>query len=130
MCFGSYPMRRSRIPIWMLLTYLVLFLNFGPSWHRADIFGLHNEPAAHQDVACVHVCSCQHHFADASQSSDATVTSNHECAFCKFFDQYTVVLHSFNFSHVEEPVHVSRIEIVQNSVSCPVRTVARGPPVA
>ena len=58
-----------------LLVYLVLFLNFGPSFHRADLFGVHDEGGA---STCV--CSA------TTDSADGAIQSEHDCAFCRYFD--------------------------------------------
>ena len=84
--------------------YLGLLINLGPSLHRADFFGLHSHGAGSVSSHCS--CCCHGH-AQWWWSSDCdpvepveaplkrrsqTVSSNHDCAFCEFFDQFHVMV--------------------------------------
>jgi hypothetical protein len=76
---------------WFLLSFLVLLLNFGPSLHRAHFFGLHTHPA--DDQTCSHSSCClgHDHSTEVPGIQSEAMDSHHDCAFCKFFDQYHVV---------------------------------------
>lgn len=132
--FWHFFMRCNRVTTWLILTYLVLLVNLGPSLHRAELFGLHGHSSIQSDdVVAPTCCSCHHHFSRENSSPDGevpVVASNHDCAFCKFFDQYTVVFHAFQFAQFKEPIHLPCFENLPSKVSYSVPTVARGPPVA
>jgi hypothetical protein len=85
----------KQFSIGLLLGYLVLLLNLGPSLHRAHIFGLHAAQlgsSGHTSSCCGHCHSSPSHphgHSAAEESQQAH--DDHDCAFCKFFDQYHVV---------------------------------------
>lgn len=122
-------MRHGSIKTWFLLSYLVLLLNLGPSLHRAHFFGLHHPAGDFADASGVNHCCCHshgHHDSGAGEGIHAV----HDCAFCKFFDQYNVVVLSFQFACLETPACALTLEVPEGAVSDPVPTAARGPPVA
>ena len=81
-------MQRKQLLICLLTGYLVLLLNFGDSLHRMSCFGLHHHAVANGPFS--HHASCHCHLAPTSDNSEQSdsVNSDHDCAFCKFFDQY------------------------------------------
>ena len=96
---------RSLVPTnWCFLFYWVFLVNFGPSFHHADLFGLHvHSPGGAQcGVQHSHDHGCCDHGPDDSHSQpqgvETTVASfsaaDSQCACCKFFDQYNVFIDS------------------------------------
>lgn len=153
---SGFQVQHKPIKTWLFVAYLGLFLNLGPSLHHADFFGFHNHgpgtsPCGHSHHAAPdslgshaanahsidsHACSshtCGHAtVAHPNDSSiELTVHSafvDHDCALCKFFDQYqvtvepTIAIEAIGFALMREfkrPVDVG-------SASFP--PVARGPP--
>ena len=112
-----------QLKIVLLLAYLVLFWNLAPAAHHADLFGLHANHGQSESVAC---CCGTHHHPDSSGS----VVPFHDCAFCKFFDQFNVVI------EIEESVVEAAPVFLATLLSPPIHNVqaysptARGPPVA
>ncbi|QEG23946.1 hypothetical protein [Mariniblastus fucicola] len=139
-------MRSSQFKTWFLLGYLVLLLNFGPSLHHAQIFGLHSHSHRNgsDDTASGSSCCCHHHSGetliaslsvndtgdhDPSVASLRSVKSGvHDCAFCKFFDEYNVVVDSFELQHVEQPIFLLASLRPSAAAAEFVPTIARGPP--
>lgn len=81
-------MQPKQFLICLLTAYLVLLLNFGDSLHRLTCFGLHDHGTVNAEPS--HHVGCHCHLpplSDNSEQSDS-LKSNHDCAFCKFFDQY------------------------------------------
>jgi len=118
-------MRFNRHQIWFLVGYLGLLLNLGESLHHAEIFGLHDHGCA---AACCHCCGHSAPGQD-SEHSPPTLTSDHDCNFCKFFAQYHVTAaqvelpekSSFTFLHYwNRPAQTTAVIRVP---------LARGPPV-
>ena len=108
-------MQRSVPKNWCFLLYWVFLVNFGPSFHHADLFGLHSHPFGaancgshyHHDLGC-----CDHHSADANHSHEslqtnetfiASVAADADCLCCKFFDQYNVCFSCVEFLDTEFP---------------------------
>lgn len=136
---------------WLLLGYLVLLFNLGPSVHHADFFGLHCDDAAccasTSEATPFSSCCCCHaghsHGGDSTHShegsrhddeaglssaSDGCGTPCDGCAFCNFFDQFNVVAVSFRFVIAESPIY-SLIANTQGIACCEsVPKSARGPP--
>ena len=142
-------MIRSKLTSWLFLGYLVLLLNFGPSLHHAPIFGLHGHHHNHSgDFGAHSSCCCQNHFhqdtlipslapeapsTDLEFSADAfnnARQTNHSCAFCKFFDEYNVVVASFECDVIESPFSLFVAEHADSVSAQLVPNIARGPPVA
>lgn len=100
-CFGKL-MFKSNTLTWLLSAYLVLLLNLGPSLHRADILGYHSQGCcASEDFtsskANINSCHCCQHAESPQQTFPGQQITlekpgQHDCPFCKFFDQYHVVL--------------------------------------
>lgn len=135
-------MLSSKAKTCFFLSYLVLLLNFGPSLHHAPIFGLHgHHHHAKADLGIKSTCCCQSHSHEtqpkSSNSVDPTVdplgsfgVDESGCAFCKFFDEYNVVIASFECTHVESPISLFVSELPDGATAEVVPRTARGPPVA
>jgi len=136
-------MLRRKVKIWFLLSYLVLLLNFGPSLHHAPIFGLHGLHNAHAHVESghQHACCCHTHGHDNQthwhesdpQESDPLGSFDQDdldCAFCKFFDEYNVVVTSITWTDVDSPISLFIAELSDKATADVVPRTARGPPVA
>ncbi len=124
----------------ILLGYLVLILNFGPSFHRAPIFGLHDHGT---DVAeAEFVCSCGRHHEpiQAAENRDDSNSQNSpqysaiekclcDCSLCQFFKQYHASI-QLNDQWIDETILFTKFETNSSLAS---RTAfasdARGPPV-
>ena len=139
-------MRKLSQKNWLLLGYLALLFNLGPSLHHADFFGLHCHDAGccktsvSQDDAFSCCCGHSHGSQDAAENSSDCIavgiaaanegcnSSCEDCAFCKFFDQYNVVSEDFEFVLTQAPV-CSLIASSQDNAFCEfVAKSARGPP--
>jgi len=143
-------MLRSKFTSWFFLGYLVLLLNFGPSLHHAPIFGLHghHHHSNSSDFDAHSSCCCQNHFdqetlipslatetpsTDLQSLADAfnnARQANHSCAFCKFFDEYNVVVASFECDVIESPFSLFLAEHPDSASAQLVPSIARGPPTA
>lgn len=121
-------MLRKQSTICLFIGYLGLLLNLGPSVHHAHFFGLHQ----HGDVANTSCDSCCFHAHLPTESVPQAdyAGADHDCSFCKFFDQYHVIVD--RIEHQEE----SRIALVREwnkpSDLCTLSLIplARGPPAA
>ena len=126
-------MKRFKFQNLFLLGYLVLFLNFGPSFHRASFFGLHDHGSA--DHQTEFVCSCGHHHAPIPKSDNEPTDFSIEkplcdCAFCKFFKQYNASMDLADLSIAKNSL-ILKQETIESLVSRNViATDARGPPIA
>lgn len=65
----SHYMRLHKLKFWLLLIYLVLLLNLGPSLHRADVLGFHQQ--GDSQVACN--CGAQHALATKEAGKDLSL---------------------------------------------------------
>ena len=84
-------MQYQQTKTWFFIVYLGLLINLGPSLHHADFLGLHQHSSGSSCSCCCH----SHAVPCSTDSPDgATVkgTAEHDCAFCKFFDQYHVIV--------------------------------------
>ena len=127
--FLALLMRNKQSLICFLLGYLVLLWNLGPSFHRADFLGFHSHAAEIGDFqpSC---CCCHSRSGPQTDVSTESVSSNadHDCAFCKFFDQLHLVVSQADMTESEdriflvEAVDLIRINAAHTSPS------ARGPP--
>lgn len=144
-------MRLKQLHISLLLGYLVLFWNLGPSLHRAEIFGLHchsccssgNSSCCHDHVREGHWHShgdgqgfhshsrcCDHEHSPDPTQDQQTVTSHHECSLCEFFDNFNVVFDSFDFEVAEAPSRINAALPLVAWLGEPFSATARGPPAA
>ena len=124
-------MKRSKFQNLFLLGYLVLFLNFGPSFHRASFFGLHDH--GDQEQQTEFVCSCGHHHGPIKKESDPLEFSIEkqlcDCTLCKFFKQYNASMELADLSIAKTNL-ILKQETVSSLVSRNVHaTDARGPPI-
>ena len=119
-------MNSNRLPTWVLLGYLILLWNLGPSVHRAHFFGLHAHSANGHSA---HACGCCHSH-DSSDESEDHVTADHDCALCDFFDQLQATSTSLALSPVATPVFAHRSVAHELSLATRISHAARGPPLA
>lgn len=137
-------MRGYRLPIWVLLGYLVLLLSLGPSLHHADFLGLHHQVSSTQSGDTEEdshhgPCCCHSHLhglvtASSEKSNEQTFVEGgaeqqHRCAFCDFFDEYQIVPASQTAAPIEAPAAWDVDEIHNSVVSNSILLKARGPPV-
>ena len=115
----------------MLLGYLVFFLNLGPSFHRAPIFGLHD----HSDQVTEFKCSCGHvHQPDETEQSeqehhdDSVEKQLCDCSLCKFFKQYSAAVDVDEKLNSDRKVdqRVEMADLVDSRIL--LHNFARGPP--
>ena len=142
-------MLSSKITSWFFLGYLVLLLNFGSSLHHAPIFGLHSHIHHHTigDSKAHSSCCCDSDFhsdtlipslapvgsAFPEPSDDASSgfsIADHNCAFCKFFDEYNVVVASFECDLIVSPFSLFLSDLPDGASAQRVPSIARGPPTA
>lgn len=106
-------MRRLVPTNWCFLVYWIFLVNVGPSFHHADLFGLHSHPyrsvhcgshhSHYQDGGCCehdHVADNGHHL-DLPQDWETSVAlvfaPAGDCGCCEFFEQYNVCFNSVEF---------------------------------
>ena len=123
-------MRFKQILTCLFFGYLVLLLNLGQSLHRVHCLGLHSNDGV-QSAAC-HSCCCREHFHLPIETANQpfSVNSDHDCAFCKFFDQCHVTIDVTNYedSELADQLRQPRKPLF---VFVPLLTpCARGPPAA
>ena len=107
-------------------------MNMGPSFHRLDIFGLHQ----HQHPAVQeHACSCCDHADSTNEQTPASeeslaVSSDHQCScsLCDYFAQFNVMVDA-DFEHELVLQHVEILPWSRSAVSAQaIASCARGPP--
>ena len=138
----------------VLLAYLILFWNLGPSLHHADLLGLHLHHAhghfgtdsncchqhsqnGHRDthshqLDCKHAHSfpCNHDHDSSGTKERETVSSFHACSICQFFEQFNGVVNAKQPEIDSSPVaHSASTEPVLWDGDFLFPT-ARGPPLA
>lgn len=108
---------------YLLISYLALFLNFGPDFHRAPIFGMHD---AVEVNSCCQWC-CEHNKSLPTHQNTIAL-QRCDCSLCQLFEQFnTDLIHSFELVPFNKYSYLSEIgnsEQVVTSVS----PSARGPP--
>ena len=128
----AVQMNRFKIQNAILLSYLVLFLNFGPSFHRASVFGLHDhqEAAATQSLS---QCSCGHHHEqpEPGSSSEQSIEQQPcDCSLCSYFKQFHAAGTHYQLP-TNEHLLIERIEYCQSKATrIAIACRARGPPLA
>jgi hypothetical protein len=139
-------MQNYRLTTWLMLGYLALLLNFGPSAHHADFLGLHGRAPSDNASAASSVvtCSCCHHYSKAanlsatdsaaSDSFPAEVKADKralsgDCLFCQYFDQFNAVVASFKFDLKQVAACDVTTQIVSSGAHLPIASSARGPPI-
>jgi hypothetical protein len=119
-------MRFKQLIACFFIGYLGLLLNLGPSLHRAHFFGLHS----HGVVDSTESCSCGGHSHSTSEvpGQSQSVHSEHECVFCKFFDQFHVTV--VPYDHVDSTRIGQLVQPVRPAaiVAASFFPTARGPP--
>ena len=120
-------MRQLPATKWLLLGYLVLFLNLGPAWHRAPIFGLHGSEETHS------ACSCgfEHGHSTAPIPQQQEIERQLcDCSLCHFFkyNQLDHVSPSVNFI-VDRSIHHDEFDWSAVSAES-ISQRARAPPIA
>ena len=138
--FQKTLMKRSKIQSVFLLGYLVFFLNFGPSFHRASIFGVHDhvDSSAHEQFVCS--CGFDHGPTPSGESgSDSDSPDKRhgsiekqlcDCSLCEFFKQYHAALTTSDHSIASENLSL-KFETIASLVSrTAIASDARGPPLA
>ncbi len=143
---------------WSLIGYLVLFLNLGPSLHRAHFFGLHCDSGVCGDsIACLEetdseskvpligvgstsCCGTAHRLINCSGGSPTdhavpegspghlVITTDHDCPVCRFFDTYNVVVDQFELPTDIAPVFSLAFELRSCEISKVILLQSRGPP--
>ena len=121
----------------ILLGYLVLFLNLGPSLHRVSCFGLHEHQrhvVQESELNPTCCCCCQDESKSSSpqrNDSDTAIEKQLcDCLVCRFFKKYNASIESS-----EDLVWNARFEL-KHQICVPTDSIvmvandARGPPVA
>lgn len=136
-------MRNHRITSYLLLGYLALLLNVGPSAHHAEIFGLHGSGCcAHStdaNAATSHNCSDHDHSHrhDLATQQSGVVnllegsglhTHCGDCALCQYFDNFHAIKASFELHLNQSPVRSQTMHNRLNAIGRPIVCSARGPP--
>lgn len=141
-------MNRRTFVTWLLLGYLALLLNVGPSAHHADFFGLHGSQCcgvnhdSNRSTTKSTTCGCCSHYADDRVVLDCEVPTgirvaadlNYDeicgCALCEYFDCFNAIAYCFAFSvtdsHAIFGADASCCLADPTNVACN----ARGPPTA
>ena len=130
-------MRLEHLKNWSFLSFLVLFLNFGPSFHRAHFWGLHSHSSA-DGIESSSCDSCCHH-AGSAVSIDSpnsheppvpqlTAKSSHTCAVCQFFKNYLVTLTTTETLAAVVPVSCCWLSSESSTSANSILAIARGPP--
>ena len=145
--------RLNQAKIWFFVAYLGLLTNLGPSLHHANFLGFHSHAGGdccHFDGAhthCTHSHSAHSHHAHSHcdhthecHTHRTTEPSNelmvhagangHDCPFCKFFDQFHVIVEANESTEFSEIALVDIFEQPSELCSVIFIPVARGPPAA
>ena len=146
-CFSE--MRCYKAAIWFLLVYLVLFLNLGPSLHRAHFFGIHTHCQCDANGCESDTCDtysldsdsgamCLHCAEHIHQTEHVDLTkhvstpdwrsSHGQCSVCKFFDNYFVTLVTFEQPLAQSPNLFHHAAVCPSAYSHVICAIARGPP--
>lgn len=133
----ALPMHFKQILNCLFFGYLVLLLNLGSSLHHAHFFGLHvhhgTTSATDPDIVGEQYSCCCHghsHFATPSSGQSGSIHANHDCAFCKFFDQYHVTIDAFDFQQRVRAIEFQPLRKTIFVFAAILNPNARGPPSA
>jgi len=121
-------MRFKQLLICFFIGYLVLLLNLGASLHRAHIFGLHSHGS---DTGQCHHSTCCHghaHSPPVDSKTSQSFNSDHDCAFCKFFDQYQVTVKVFDHREASAVAQLLPLQKPIGVFATLLIATARGPP--
>lgn len=143
---------------WLLLGFMGCLLGLGPAAHHVGFLGLHThghfcdpshdhghanegsgetQSGSGQPVEFIVSCSCKHHAETENQQSDgweSDVTQNDigtetdACRFCKFFDDFQVVVFCWEFTPTVYPTSFFPAEGIRSVILPLVPQIARGPP--
>lgn len=120
---------------WLLLGYLALLLNAGPSAHHADFFGLHVESCSEESQHAQ--CCCHHHTHEKTPATgsitemvaaDAGNSQLCDCALCQYFDCFNAITTSFIFSIIDAPTRFRTAQRRSIADVASIHSKARGPP--
>ena len=115
---NSNPLQRLLLP-----AYLMFFLNFGPSFHRAPVFGLHDNTPSQ---CC---CGQTHGFQQNRSYPDGQIKKpDCDCSLCSFFQNYNASL-AADTQHDSDQIYLENnvCDIAKRQTATVVYS-ARGPP--
>jgi hypothetical protein len=118
-------MHIKKLTSWILLAFVVLFWNLGPSLHHADIFGFHSANPEMASSCCC--CSLSHPVVPDSRSS-AVIENHGHCSLCDFFDQLHV---TFDVESDSQTIQFGAFAELPSSQTADCESIApqaRGPP--
>jgi hypothetical protein len=128
-------MQNFRLTNWLLLGYLALLLNFGPSAHHADFFGLHDRvsPVAASVSGQVVACGCCNHQLPSDSSRPTKISADlplqtGDCLFCQYFEDFNAVVAGYDFDLAPAAVCALPAERIAEHVYFQIASSARGPP--
>ena len=119
---------RFAYPKWMFVLFWVLLVSFGPSFHHADVFGLHGNSCGSSWLPSFGCCSCSHGATYGAESDGPIVQADHDCSLCDFFDHYNLILDGPVPSESTEPAFYCHAVLAQQSLGDCFSPIARGPP--
>lgn len=118
-------MHINKLTSWILLAFVVLFWNLGPSLHHANIFGFHS---ANSDQAPSCCCCAHNHPVDSDGQSLAVIEQYGHCLLCDFFDQLHVTIEVDSDSQTVQFVALADMPTTQVADCESISPQARGPP--
>lgn len=128
-------MQNHRLTTWLLLGYLAVLLNFGPSAHHADFFGLHDRAttAAGSENATPISCVCCNHHAPANSLQPTEIsaelpTTTGDCLFCEYFADFHAVVAAYDFELIKNTACSSLEQRISEHIYFRIASSARGPP--
>ena len=136
-------MRNHRITTYLLLGYLALLLNVGPSAHHVDLFGLHASRCCQFPTVSNETepsCCCDHDHAHrpelplGSEKANELVASSDlnphgsDCVLCQYFDNFNAVNSTFELYLDDQPARFRTPPNCLSALSRPIDCSARGPP--
>lgn len=151
-------MKFRKFTIWLLLGYLALLLNVGPSAHHADFFGLHGDNCCDQTRSAI--CGCEYHHehardehardqhardqhardeharrqfisSDAAElpvSVDSYSVQDCRCTLCEYFDCFSAITASFDLFLNDAPARFRVPLRFSVADASAIPSKARGPP--
>ena len=116
--------------------YLVLFWNFGPSFHRLDCFEFHGyQNSASFETANACSCACSHSSEKQNSGakdapSDADVLNDCNCLICDFFSEFNLEFQTVLLTDQAKPFASNYVWQQTFSSSVAITATARGPPLS